>query len=1208
MRKTTWLRAAAMSALVCGSTWQLQAELRCVYVAGADNEWKQPTTEFQAEWDNVRIWETAEGSNVYEGVLPVREGDDDIWFRFITKLSDDYNNGACWHENFVGPVPQGTIYEPTLESKSGVYYTAQLNVKEYSPNEANSWHVALPEGTREVKYHLDLNTREMWVVSDMAVMPLFNTDSKPRAKEASEIVGINRTGSTNPTYFVPKGNCTFKIYNAFTDKFGCPSSDTTIAGDKTTGYLNYNYDNSSSNKWEISGWEGGTIQFSSAMTIKIDNASQSTTLPSIDDMNYLVAVSHDDDIKIDRDNFSYVVHKFPHLTLTANGVYEGSLESTKDVRFLKKVGTTPAENVYITPGKDDRELSFRREIAYSSYEEGGEGNGYWTGITKPMNVKVDTNAAGSMAVQFGEENNGPTSLYVVGTNSDWTTPSASNFDFYQDHRIFSTTDGRYYGSIPAVKDSDGNVCFRFFSDLQGWTFTTSIGSYPEDFYNLSSETGGKQYDLYMNGLGNFSFSNYEGDRIYILLDLVNRKASFYSSPLDLETGPAADLPTISLATETGIRNDNYIEHHSVNDKLILHSRTLPFSIDEPEWMGSYLLEPADPEAKLELNKAGIARLKLKAKDGISTTPGTGISLASLPLGSYDAKIVNNNTELIITDSNKFFIVGEPTGNKELNIETAESFGNYTINAYYGTVVYIPAGKFDFSFGTFDHPVWGGIEREVEWKDGAFNFMENGIDGLSGARYCHFTEPAWQGGWVLINKYALVDLAKVDLYANKVTDNKSVQLDKKAGEDPIYSGRVDIHNDGNGQAQLYFSARNETTVYDVAGAPQYYVFTFDNSKNTYVSKAGGNEDAYFEGQKLEAPLAISSVSYKFPDVKECAADVTLNLKDMTMTLEAVDMDELQKFSIFSDDEEVDGSEAVESGTEDNVMTAAVDVPEKKEDVAVNFVTADNEVIMPASDTEVTFDEHGNYSTYYATKPAGSTTRRKAASEAHHWIIPAKYTGSEIAFRIDHNTHKLSIAAAKAVKHYYVVDGDYDRNYPEYSVFRLPELADHALKETSKGVYEGDVKLPTTKLMSIIGGNVTEGKITTPVGARYNSHSIDMKSAEDEVVMLAPYDYSVSPWEIVGDEHNGTHHLILDMNQYKLTIKKDLTNVEETFALDGMLIDGLKGTLRITSDSDTEVAVYNMQGALVKLISAQAGVTETTLPAGIYIAAGKKVMVR
>lgn len=154
----------------------------------------------------------------------------------------------------------------------------------------------------------------------------------------------------------------------------------------------------------------------------------------------------------------------------------------------------------------------------------------------------------------------------------------------------------------------------------------------------------------------------------------------------------------------------------------------------------------------------------------------------------------------------------------------------------------------------------------------------------------------------------------------------------------------------------------------------------------------------------------------------------------------------------------------------------------------------------------------------------------------------------------------------------------------------------------------MKLPTSKLMNIMGGKVKDGKIITLVGARYNNYTIDMKSADDEVVMLAPYEYWVSPWGIVGDQNNGTHHLILDMNQYKLTIKKDLTNVEETFALDGMLIEGLKGMLRITSDSDTEVAVYNMQGTLVKFISAQAGVTEIILPAGIYIAAGKKVMVR
>lgn len=49
MKKTTWLRAAAMATLVCGVAWQLQAEKRCVYVAGADNKWASPTIEFQEE-------------------------------------------------------------------------------------------------------------------------------------------------------------------------------------------------------------------------------------------------------------------------------------------------------------------------------------------------------------------------------------------------------------------------------------------------------------------------------------------------------------------------------------------------------------------------------------------------------------------------------------------------------------------------------------------------------------------------------------------------------------------------------------------------------------------------------------------------------------------------------------------------------------------------------------------------------------------------------------------------------------------------------------------------------------------------------------------------------------------------------------------------------------------------------------------------------
>lgn len=1202
-----------MASLVCGVAWQLQAEKRCVYVAGADNKWSNPTTEYQEDWNNVRIWETAEGSNVYEGILAAPEGQNHLWIRFITKLADNYNDGICWRENIVGPVPHGNIYEPTLESKSGVYYTSELNIKEFYTTEAElgCWYIELPQGTEEVKYHLDLNKKEMWVVSDKAIMPVFNSDAKPTTAEAIKMAGLYRNNNDDPEYFIPKGECSFRIYNAFIDLFGCPSSDTSIAGKSKSKGLQFNYDNDNSNKWTITDWEGGTIKFNETSSIRIYNTTESSSLPSVDNMDYLVVVTPDDNFKIDRNNFSYVVDKFPHLTMTSDGVYEGTVESGKAVKFLKKVGATPAENVYITPGESNRRLSFRRDVAYSSMTEGGDNTGYWNGIVKATSVKVDTKASGSMAVQFGEENNEASSIYVVGTNSDWTTPSVVNYDFYQDHRIFSTIDGMYYGSIEAKKDANGAVSFRFFTDLKGWTDEVSLGSHPMDFYEMPSEVG-NDYTLYNKGLGNFCFYNYDEDRIYILLDLANRTVSFHSSPLPgKELGPERDYSTISFISENNILTHSYVTnsnftHTSDKDKLVLHSRILPFSTEEAEWMGSYLLEPADPQSKLELNEAGIARLALKAKDGVSTTPGKSISLASLPKRDYNANFAANNSELVITDRSQYYLVGEISGNIPVTIENAPKLVDYKYNMKFGKVIYIPAGKFDFKFGSFEVPNPNPQIKEVEWTDGMYNFYDNDISDF---KYFRYVDSDWQGGWVLINGMLMVDLEKVNLKATSVTDYTDYELNKKEGSEPIYTGRVKIRNNDNGKAQICFGVNNDEYGYTLCGAPMYQLWAYDYTTNSYADINEGNDKAYFEGKKVTVPVEITGVPYKFPDVKECTAEVTLNLKDMTMTLEAVKMDELQKFSIFSDDEEVNGSEAVESGAEDNVMTASVDVPQKEEDIAVNFVTADNEVIMPAYDTEVTFDEHGNYSTYYATKATGSSTRRKAASEAHHWIIPAEYTGSELVFRIDHNYRKLSIAAAKAIKHYYVTDGFYNLNNNNYSsVFKLPELSDYALKETSEGIYEGDVKLPTSKLMNIMGGKVKDGKIITLVGARYNNYTIDMKSADDEVVMLAPYEYWVSPWGIVGDQNNGTHHLLLDMNQYKLTIKKDLTNVEETFALDGMLIEGLKGMLRITSDSDTEVAVYNMQGTLVKFISAQAGVTEITLSAGIYIAAGKKVMVR
>ena len=60
---------------------------------------------------------------------------------------------------------------------------------------------------------------------------------------------------------------------------------------------------------------------------------------------------------------------------------------------------------------------------------------------------------------------------------------------------------------------------------------------------------------------------------------------------------------------------------------------------------------------------------------------------------------------------------------------------------------------------------------------------------------------------------------------------------------------------------------------------------------------------------------------------------------------------------------------------------------------------------------------------------------------------------------------------------------------------------------------------------------------------------------------------------------------------------------------LTIEGTAGALLIRSPYSQTLDIRNTQGILVKRVALRAGEQTTTyLPAGIYIAAGKKVMVK
>ena len=75
-------------------------------------------------------------------------------------------------------------------------------------------------------------------------------------------------------------------------------------------------------------------------------------------------------------------------------------------------------------------------------------------------------------------------------------------------------------------------------------------------------------------------------------------------------------------------------------------------------------------------------------------------------------------------------------------------------------------------------------------------------------------------------------------------------------------------------------------------------------------------------------------------------------------------------------------------------------------------------------------------------------------------------------------------------------------------------------------------------------------------------------------------------------------------------KEVSGVGNIFvAKEGMTVIGGKGMLSVSSDKACKVEVYSLDGAHVATIALRAGEKgAVTLPAGVYVAGGEKVIVK
>lgn len=118
----------------------------------------------------------------------------------------------------------------------------------------------------------------------------------------------------------------------------------------------------------------------------------------------------------------------------------------------------------------------------------------------------------------------PGYIYLVGQPEGWAGPTESNADHYADWRLFEPADAigsKVYSGTFDIKA--GEAMFRFYTKLTGWD-ADSYGSQVDDNpIEYPDFTGGSFTSPVVKGKGAFSFPNWPGGEMTVIVDMSDEK-------------------------------------------------------------------------------------------------------------------------------------------------------------------------------------------------------------------------------------------------------------------------------------------------------------------------------------------------------------------------------------------------------------------------------------------------------------------------------------------------------------------------------------------------------------------------------------------------------------------------------------------------------------------------------------------------------------
>lgn len=1244
MRKkfTRFLCALALGAVGVMQSWGASdSQGNFIYIIGDINGWPTPIKVFSGQFEDYKMYETSPGSNVYARHFDdlSKYGGDKAWFRFHTDLIDPTNESEeanPWNYNVIGPMIDS--YMLTRDSFTGILTADKAkSYRVISAMAPGAWCVDNMSGTLVV----DLNRETVSMFDETERFIIMEGDNLPTIETFQ-----NSRGAVGSFYMEP-GDFSFELYAPLNPEHWLrPSGSSEISGENGfADFISYIDDTTSSRgeSFKVTGWKGGVFD----LALKEGGYSTPVYYLTLDvnegrPLEDALFLFTPDDQMRPWSGCDNVVSKYcSKLSKDGDGNYTGVI----DVRKLSQgfnicvepgAKNQPAKTVIAPLTDGNLELVLADNEAFSSGElKPGANAAYWTLpdelIKRGGNITmtVTTGSKPSIKIDAKVEPYVNSGIYLRGDMNFWNAPEEWEF----------VTTGVAETWILLDKYIEAETQFKV-ADKNWGEINLGASDYEERVI-----TPNFVYQLSSNSMSNLLLEeDFYGDII------LRRSGSEYTLELQqpgqgmiLAPAPETGLfmydsyrekvESMTLNTKTGMyQNQVYVAPGKSVD-LHIFTRKLPITPVEPGWETSYALQAAgNVPYTFELDEMGVGETDFIVREEMTTDKMT----APLTIYNDDSGTpyftVNVDMEArkiyIERTGENAYLCGELSGGKVPNLRNRQEFKDLRVY-FAGSIIDLPAGdvRFDIAASLSDGDIipYNTVFETTPDESGITQFFTDDFNRCL-RPVCI---KGWKGGKVLMDFTSMTDLRRclyveVAKHCKKDGEPYYVFCQMLQSENPdsgIYKGRVQ-YDEGTTDKRFVLELKMfEESIY--LGLPQYkggIGSNFNKDREKLIDKNG----------HISVPVgkAYGSFYYSLPTMTgACEFDMTVDLGKGEISIDIVSGETATVYEVVADEESgIDGIIAYPSQSQENTVTMEGNLTGGSE-VDFNFTTPEGTTVMPASgqDMDITFDETGFWSGDIAMSgnPAGSRkVARKQAENSSKWHItlPDGMENSRLSMKLDNENNRLTIQSSAHNKGFFIIN-DLDN----FTLDDMESLRQSMLVEGSTpGVYEGVIHLDNA--------GSENGAL---VGFTSGTFSWTMSSPG---ISLPMYDYMMYKIDLLS-EGASCQRMAWSRNETGNTVNAGIWNVKTiskdvnvrfdsnantiSFAIDAAGVENVaadlapeeslrvipgQGNVTVVSAASMTLTVYSVSGMAVKTVCLHPGTTVIDLPAGYYIAAGHKLLVR